>query len=326
MALNTTQQHAPAAPEDVLLVEAVSRWAEEVWKAVQKGEEYTRLHDALFKKFDDLRDGIKSSRNPILHDHRCLIHHVASIYNHTASQGYQPSIHFEPLCTAVQNWCYQRQVSHWNAPPDQHSRSASPVLPPDPPTNHAADLERKGATNPGPKRAPRPASMTVTPALAGTYPPFKPAATKPDKGKGKQTAKPSRAKPISPEFVEDEEEAKSVPPSTSLPPTDGLEEHAPGCERCERNQRRCHINPNGTSAAAACFECNHYKVRCSLVPTRADRGEGEPGPSRSSAKDEPEGAVGPKKPRGTRKKPTGVPAGVPGQYGGALFFFFSFLL
>jgi hypothetical protein len=64
MALNTTQQHAAGAPEDALLVEAVSSWAAEVWAAVQKANEYTHLHDALFKRFDHLRDAIKSSRNP----------------------------------------------------------------------------------------------------------------------------------------------------------------------------------------------------------------------------------------------------------------------
>jgi hypothetical protein len=318
MALNTTQQHAAGAPEDALLVEAVSSWAKEVWAAIQKANEYTHLHDVLFKRFDHLRDAIKSSRNPILHDHRCLINHVASIYNNTASQGYQPTIHYEPLCKAVQNWCYQQQVSHWEAPPDQHSRSASPVLPPDPgldrSPNRAADSEPPPAADPGTKRAAkppaaaRPPSMTVTPGPPGTYPPFKTATTK---GKGKQTAKVSRPKPISPEFVQDDEdEVKPAPPPTTLPPVGHLDEHHPGCVRCGRNQRSCHVNPTGTSAANACFECNHYKVRCSLVPTRGDKVEGEAGPSRSSAKDEPEGTVGSKKPRGTRKKPIAVPASV----------------
>jgi hypothetical protein len=54
--------------------------------------------------------------------------------------------------------------------------------------------------------------------------------------------------------------------------------------------------------------------------------EGEAGPSRSSAKDEPEGTVGSKKPRGTRKKPIAVPAGEPGQYGGVFFFVLFFFL
>jgi len=274
-----------------------------------------RLHETLFKKFNQLRDTVKSSCNPIFHDHRCLIHHVAAVYNHTASQGYQPNIHYQPLCDAVQNWCYKRAVDHWNAPPDQHSRSASPVLPPDPPANHAANLGPKRAANPPAAPRPtvaRPPSMTVTPA-----PPSKPAATKPDKGKGKQTAKAAQAKPppTSPEFIEeDDDEVKPDPPPKTLPPTDDFEEHDPKCNRCHKIQHGCHVNPNGTSAAAtACFECNHYKVRCSLVP----------GPSRSSAKDESEV---PKKPRGGRKKLIVVPAGEPGQYGGAFLIFFFCLL
>ena len=112
MALNTTQQHTAGAPGDALLVEAVLSWAKEVWVVIQKANKYMHLHNALFKRFNYLRDTIKSSHNPILHDHQCLINHVTSIYNNTASQGYQPTIHYEPLCKAVQNWCYQQQVSH----------------------------------------------------------------------------------------------------------------------------------------------------------------------------------------------------------------------
>ena len=96
MALNTTQQHTAGAPGDALLVEAVSSWAKEVWAAIQKANKYTHLHDVLFKRFDHLHDAIKSLHNPILHDHQCLINHVTSIYNNTASQATSPPFIINP--------------------------------------------------------------------------------------------------------------------------------------------------------------------------------------------------------------------------------------
>lgn len=127
----TTTTKATAAVSsnvnDKRVVKEVKAWAEEVWGAVRNKESYARQHDHFFKAFDRLRDEIQSTQDPILHDHRCLINHVAPIFNHTASQGYQPHIHYQPLCEAVTQWCLRRSVKPWKAPADQFSRSPSPV-------------------------------------------------------------------------------------------------------------------------------------------------------------------------------------------------------
>jgi len=330
-----------AAPNDVRLVGVVSAWAKLVWKAVQKRDEYATQHDALFKEFDRLRDEIKASRDPLLNDHRCLFHHVESIYNHTASQGYQPNIHYEPLCQAVLNWCHMTAVQVWIAPPDQHSRSASPIIPPEPTprttrvadrpvatpaprsqrvTDPPAPMPAPQADRPVPTPAPRkrPAAMTVSQPGGSKQVP-----TKGEKGKAKQTGKGSRSKPAptSPEYIEEEDadakpdaDVKPDPPaSRALPSTDHLDAHDPKCVRCQKADHGCHVHPSAT----ACFECNHWKVRCSLV--KADKVEGEP--------EDPDATSGPKKRTGgSRKKPVGVPAGEPGQFGGKFGFFFLFFL
>ena len=56
----------------------------------------------------------------------------------------------------------------------------------------------------------------------------------------------------------------------SLPLTDGLEPSPTKCTICERRGRVCHVNPKATKAAAACFECNHWRLKCSLAPSRAN--------------------------------------------------------
>jgi hypothetical protein len=156
-----------------------------------------------------------------------------------------------------------------------------------------------------------------------------PAPTRFEKGKGKQGGKNSRSKqPTSSKFVQDDTDddvkadapAPTTAPTTALPPTDHLKKNDPKCERCASMPRDCHANPNVTSATAACFECNFWKVRCSRV-SGAEKQDGE-----AALKDDPDAPIRPKKSR-SRKKPTTVPAGEPGQYGGELtcpFFPFSF--
>ena len=108
MASNTTQH--VASSKDGNLVKTVTNWSKEVWSAVQGTEDYETRHDTLFQEFDHLQDQARSSRDPLLQDHWCLLLHVAPIYNHTASQGYQPTIHLEPLRKAVTNWCLSKPV------------------------------------------------------------------------------------------------------------------------------------------------------------------------------------------------------------------------
>lgn len=297
MARNTTKQPTVGTHDDDRVVGEVMAWAKDVWSAVQKESTYGSQHDRLFKEFDRLRDVIKLAGDPRLQDHRCLIFHVAPIYNHTASQGYQADIHYQPLSQAVSQWCLKQPVKPWKAPPDQYSPSASPKIPPRP--------------------TPRPVSRVVTtPAPLG--PP------KADKGKAKAKVH------LSPEFVDSESDARQAAPKvegkkvegkanakTSAEPdaprsnpTDEMKEWDPKCERCEAGQHACHVNPNRPGPNSACFECNSCKVRCSRV----------------GKEDKTDGDVPKKKSGGIRKKPIAVPAGEPGQSAGAfvlLSFFFG---
>lgn len=302
MAPKTTQQpHTGPHPNDSRIVEEVREWAKQLWTAVQNQKTYVVHHDHLFKEFDRLRDAIKSTREPILHDHRCLVLHVSAIYNHTASQGYQPEIHYKPLSEAVTQWCLQKPVKVWQAPPDQHSRSASPAIPPEP----------KPVTPVAPKPKPRPvvrlAAITPTPAPRS-------APTKAEKGKGKAKAQ------ISPEYLEDTDSDGRPEPrhdSKPLDPLLSMKQWDPKCKRCSAGNVPCHIHPNRPGPGSACVECNVAKVRCSLVKHDQE-------PSGSGSKEKEEVEV-PKKGRagGSRKRPTAVPAG---EIGGEFFvFFFVFI-
>lgn len=137
-------------------------------------------------------------------------------YNHTASQGYQPDVHYQPLSEAVSNWCLKQPVKDWKVPPDQYSCSTTPVIPP------------KSGSNSKPRSnsCPHPCVVTMT---------ITPAPTKVDKGKGKQPAKGGQSKPqISPEFVTDmdsnikPDQAANV--ANPLPLTDHLQDCVPKCD------------------------------------------------------------------------------------------------
>jgi hypothetical protein len=104
------------------------------------------------------------------------------------------------------------------------------------------------------------------------------------------------------------ESAKARKPLTdevkSLPATDGMEQNITKCLLCVQRKHGCHVNPKATKkAAAACFECNHWRIKCSLTPARAKKVEDEEEVSKEQV---------PKR----RKKPTQVPAGQPGQLNG----------
>jgi hypothetical protein len=281
--------------------------AKEVWTAVQKESAYPPQHNHLFEKFNELRDAIKSTDDPRLQDHRCLVNHVAPIYNHTASQGYQPLIHYRPLADAVSAWCLKKPVKHWDAPPDQWSPSASPAIPPRPIT---PPQPPKPTTPPRPKprivSRPAPASSSTVPNPAPTKTPTpKPAPTKPEKGKAKAKTH------ISPEFVDsDSDVAKARPTPT--------EKWNPLCDRCKVLKQPCHIYPGRTKDNSACFECNFRKVHCPQIKDAVSGGVED---VMDVVKDVPEA---PKKK--ARKRPTAVPRGEPGQLAGAflhsLFFFF----
>jgi len=258
-------------------------WAKRLWIAVSKEGKYNAVHGDFFKEFNKIRDEAQALGIAKV----TMVDHVAPIYDHTASQGYNAHIHYKPLREAVSNFCESRPVADWRAPPDQFSRSSSPVLPPSP-----------RMQNPQGKR-----SKEEKPHMVAS-------------GLSKKKTKATNLDDVVRSDPEDESEKESTKPRDpgesgrprkppaeeprSLPTTDGMERNTTKCTLCENRGHVCHVNPKATKAAAACFECNHWRLKCSLAPARTKKGEDEEEPS----KDQP-----PKR----RRKPAQVPAGQPGQ-------------
>ena len=237
----------------------VTNWAKRLWGAIPEEATYSQDHEDFFKEFQKLRDvaeGLASTNVTMLD-------HVAPIYNHIASHGYDPLIHYPPLEKAVINYCEDNSVADWKGPSDQ-SRSPSPAPDASPPPNPRIVVTRRKAKAKIPDEVVR-----------------------------------------SEQDVSEEESAK---PRKPLPNTDGMERNLTKCTLCIQRGHLCHVNPKALKAAA-CFECNHWRVKCSLTP---------PGPSRAKKTEAADPSVEEEvaAPR-RRRKPTQVPAGQSGQFGGA---------
>ncbi|KAF8809992.1 hypothetical protein BYT27DRAFT_7092814 [Phlegmacium glaucopus] len=295
MASTSTQPSGnskPAETHDTLVL----TWGKRLWTAIAKESTYAPGHDQFFKEFDSLRDVAQANKSTKI----TLLNHVAPIYNHIASQGYQAHIHYKPLKEAVFNFCNKKPVAEWIGPPDQHSRSPSPTLPPPP---KALPIPWPPLPRPKPKFACMVASNS-------------------GRSKGKAKAQ------ISAEYVHSDLEKSEVEVikepeprivhSKPLPSTAGMVQCPTPCLLCEQRGHLCHSNPKATSAQAACFECNHWNVKCSLAPPRAKKGEAPAQPNGNVEKVPEETAEKPSKKKGqARRKPTQIPAGQPGQYGAA---------
>jgi len=236
-----------------------------------------------------------------------LVNHVAPIYDHIASQGYNAQTHFLPLRDAVTNFCEGKPVSPWKGPPDQFSRSPSPHLSASsrPPSPRAGSSKKTHAAN----------SEEFVPSEHDESEKDLP---------NPESAKPRKATADVTKSINAEGESKS------LPNTEGMELCPKKCLKCESRKHGCHINPKATKAAAACFECNHWRLKCSLSATRANAKKGEEeAPTRANAakkgEDEEEGALKeqapPPPPPRRRRKPIQVPAAQP--TGEPIFYFFS---
>ncbi|KAF8816822.1 hypothetical protein BYT27DRAFT_7206963 [Phlegmacium glaucopus] len=101
----------------------VVSWAKKLWGAIKDGS-YAPDHQDFFDEFNRLCDTSEGSQSM----KTTMLDHVALIYDHVASQGYQPDIHYQPLKDAVSNFCTNKPVTKWIGPPNQWSRSPSPTL------------------------------------------------------------------------------------------------------------------------------------------------------------------------------------------------------
>jgi hypothetical protein len=254
---------------------SVHDWSKRLYTAVSKAGQYSKDHEDFFKEFNKLRDDGQALNVTVV----TMVNHVAPIYNHIALHGYKAHIHYLPLKEAVVNFCESKPVADWKAPPDELSRSS---------------------LSPSPPPSPRP--------RAKEEPPRKNAGTTKKKGKAKAAVLDELLR--SDHDESERESGKPRKPATdkveNLPTTDGMETSPTRCTLCENRGHVCHVNPKATKAAAACFECNHWRVKCSLA-TRGKKGEAPAEEEEAAASKEPTIVVK------RRKKPAQVPAGQPGQ-------------
>ena len=252
-------------------------WSKRLWSAVSKASQYSEVHESFLKEFKKIRDEGQALNVTAV----TMVNHVTPIYNHIALQGYKADIHYLPLKEAVANYCEGKPVADWKAPSVELNRSSSSS--PSPSPSPVKEPPRKGNAEPTRK-----------------------------KGKAKAAVLDDRS-----DRDESEKElAKSRKPTAdkgeaNLPTTEGMEINPTKCALCEHRGHVCHVNPKATKAAA-CFECNHWRLKCSLAPTRTKKAEEE----EVAASKEP--AIVVKR----RKKPTQVPAGHPGQIGCEFLTFF----
>ena len=265
----------------------VRDWEKKLWSAFQD-HNYSLVHEQLFKEFEKLRDETQT-----LHINKLsMVDYVASIYDHIASQGsgYKPHIHRQPLRIAICNYCEGKPVPDWKAPADQFSRSPTPVLLPSPQPqlieSNAGPAKKRGkakVVNLDEFQSDRDESETESAKRREREPTKR--REKREPAKGRTTGR------------------------VTFPATDGMEPSPTKCTLCEKRGHVCHVNPKVTKAAA-CFECNHWRLKCSLTTSRAKRSEAV---ASESNEDEEVAASKEQTPK-RRKKPTQVPAGRPGQF------------
>jgi transcription termination factor NusB len=254
----------------------VKDWSKRLYAAVLSKTDYSKDHTGILEEFQKLRDEARDLDITKV----SMINHAAPIYDHVASQGYKDHVHFEPLRKAVSNFCAKRPVNDWKGPPDQHSRTPSPLIPPS---------------------SIKPKAKFVTMVASGPS------------GLKKKAAEPIRIE------LDDESEKESAKPrkptadeSKSLPAMDGMELNPTKCSLCDSRSHGCHVNPKATKAAAACFECNHWRLKCSLASNRGKKGE-----------DEEDAAASKEQAPKRRRKPNQVPAGQSGQFSSKLTYIFA---
>ena len=174
----------------------------------------------------------------------------------TTSQGYSADIHYQPLKDAITNFCEGKPGFSWKGPSDQFSWTPFSCLPSSPPMGpsrktHAANLEEFVLSHHD-ESAPELPKESVKPRKVTT----------------------DMAKSLNTEGVE----------SKSLPNTEGMEWCATKCTKCASHKYGCHINPKATKSTTACFECNQWRLKCSLAATHANAKKGEEeAPTRANA-------------------------------------------
>jgi hypothetical protein len=262
-------------------------WGKRLWGVILDEKKYNDFHETFFKEFNSLRDEAQD----FLSSKVTMMSHVAPIYDHIASQGYTAHIHFKPLFDAVANFCEGRPVAAWKGPPDRFSRSSSPL-----------------------PASPQPQSPQAGPSKKKTH-----VAISDERDYSeKESGNPPEGELVKPPKATTDMAKSNNAEGLDEPSTDGMERCPTKCTKCATRNHGCHVNPKPmkkTSASAACFECNHWRLKCSLATRTPAAKKGED--AAKKGEDEEEGTLKEPPPkRQVRKKPIQVPAGQPGQYTG----------
>ena len=133
-------------------------WMTRLYSALGNSESYTKLHMGFFREFKQLSDKVHGSTK------HSIVPYVKAVFNHMASQGYQPHIHYDTLFQGMSVYCQNLPPPTWVPPPNQFNRSPTPTLQalPPPPTAVKKSKASSKPTHP-PQLEPRPSLMPIGP-------------------------------------------------------------------------------------------------------------------------------------------------------------------
>ena len=284
-----THREVPQAPSDAAYSEShrkLKDWTTRFYSALSNSEGYAKVHQTFFREFEKLSDEVRGSGK------RSIVPYIAPVFNHTASQGYQPDIHYDPLFQGMSAFCQNLPPPSWVAPPDQFDKSPTPTLQSLPPLPPAPTKPNPGAkpSQLAPAPSPRPIVPPAKSKAKVDKPPkaIAPTRTEPT-AKDKAPAKTTKQKK-SKEFVDDTTDGEyNGSEEESKPVTRELVK----CVACEKDGSPCLVNPSTAGKSSpACYECFVSKRKCSLC----------------------------KKPVGRKKKPVAVIPGAAGELSSKLLY------
>lgn len=278
---STTQQTGLNTPAHAEGHRKLKAWTTRFHAALSDAEGYAKLHHGLFREFEGLSDEVRGSTK------RSIIPYVEAIMNHTASQGYQESVHYEPLFKGLSAYCTNLPPPLWIAPPDQFSKSPSPTLPPPPPAPRKTMPTIAANRTIPPRPVPKKPSQIPAPVPHNTASPSPHTNEATTKGKGradkpikrdgpstvaadaihvKHLPKGKKRAKQSKEFVELTTDAeKDSSDEEKKPPGQVNQKEPVKCVTCERDGHPCMTNPSTVgNVSPACYECFQRKRKCSL--------------------------------------------------------------
>lgn len=240
----------------------LKEWTAKLYNALNDSEGYGEVHRGFLKDFENLSDQVRGSTK------RSIIPYIESVFNHTASQGYQHDVHYDPLFQGMSAYCRQLPPPTWVPPPDQYDKSPTPTLPPLP---APPSIKKKNQSQPVPGAGT--SSTPIGPPAAKSRGKAGP------KDKSQKDLVSTQNKPIpkskapqkpklSKEFVEDtsDGEYKAGDSDEANAESKPVNRELVKCTGCEKDGSPCLVNPAtvGSKSSPACYECFSSKRKCSL--------------------------------------------------------------